>query len=541
MNRAALTTTSACALALAAGVAAGSLRSFFPATDRSESPIEAAAFGTPSTDDPLTRAVRTETGAKRWLLLVSAAEKATAKDMPGIIRAAGDDPAAVRMLGAHWAALDAKHMFATLYAEFLLPDGSPAALPQRSTLMDSLFEEWSRADAAGVVKALTDIPNFPALETMRHNVVNRLMTTDVEVALRAMHEWTITNYLPDMKSVAAWAARDPRHAAEVAAKYSRGYAAQEVLKHIGKAWATSDPEGGLRFASTLPTPSRGALAPEILRGWAEKDLDAAASFVAGQNDVNFRNALAQGLVGAWGKKDPAAALEWSQVNLAGDTRNEAIGGIVAAAAEKDLVMAGELVAGMGEGAAQNRAAASLFEVWFKKGGEQRTAAFEWLSALPDKDARRAALDRVQWDWIWRDPQGVRDFIEGPHGELASGSMINQVARNQASKNPAAAMEWISKLPADHRDQARGSVLETWLSIRPDGAMDYVRRLPPGDLRGSAVQRITNTLAWQSPERAAEWIASLPEAEQKTAMNSFGNMDPRQRGKIEQAMKKPAVK
>ena len=540
MNRAALNTLIASALALVAGVAAGSLRSFSP--DRKRASYSGKdAPETPAANEPMARAMKTEMGAKRWLLLVSAAEKATARDMPGLIRAAGDDSAAVRMLAAHWAGLDPKDMFASLYAELLLPEDSPRALPQRWMLCDTLFEEWAKTDPAGVVKALSDIQNFSARETMRHSVINQLMKGDVETGIRAMSDWTITNYLPDMKNVAAWAARDPRHAAEVAAKYSRGYAAQEVLKHIGKAWAASDPEGGLRFAATLPAPSRTALAPEILRGWAEKDLAAAARFTAAQTDTTFRNALAQGLVGAWGKKDPAAALDWSQENLSGSARNDAVGGIVQAVAEKNLVTAGELIAGMDAGPTQNRAAASLFEVWFKKGADQRDAALEWLAALPDKEARRAALERVQWDWVWNDPAGARDFIAGPRGDLASNSLIQQVARSQAGKNPEAAMEWAGKLSADRVAAARESVLQSWIAIRPEAAADYARNLPAGEERALAIRTIAMNIGWQSPERAGAFLKTLPDAEQKAVIESFANMDPKHRSKIEAALKQPPAK
>jgi hypothetical protein len=537
MNRNTLNTTIACAIALAAGVTAGAMRS--PSTTaKAPSTTNPAVEPQPEINEPLARAVKTEMGAKRWLLLVSSAEKATAKDMLGIIRAAGDDYAAVRMLGAHWANLDPKHMFATLYAEMLKPDGAPGTLSQRWTLSESLFEEWIKNDPEAVVKAMNEVPKFSGLDNMRHSVVNSLMKTDVENGLRAMHEWNISNYLPDMKHVAAWAARDPKHAAEVAVKYSRGYASQEALKQIGKVWANSDPEGGMNFAATLEHSARASLGPEIMRSWAAKDLEAAARYTAAQTDIGFRNGLAQGLVSAWAKSDPGAALDWSEENLRGVARTEAISGIVKAAAEKDLTTAGEIVAGMEAGATQNRAAASLFEVWFNKGKDQREAAFEWLAALPDKEARSAAFERVQWNWMWQDPKGVRDFVTGPHGEMASQSMIHQVARNQAGKNPEAAMEWASKLPKDRIADARNAVLENWIQIRPESAANFARKLPSGEERDRAIRTVTQHFSWQAPEQAGTWLRSLSETEQKSALESFP-AGSNQRQKLEAAIKQPA--
>jgi hypothetical protein len=73
----------------------------------------------------LQESIRNGTGTSRWLQLLSTLEKAKAEDMPGLIRLAGNDSAMIRMLAARWAELDPDHMFRSLYADFMLPDGAP--------------------------------------------------------------------------------------------------------------------------------------------------------------------------------------------------------------------------------------------------------------------------------------------------------------------------------------------------------------------------------------------------------------------------------
>jgi hypothetical protein len=222
------------------------------------------------------------------------------------------------------------------------------------------------------------------------------------------------------------------------------------------------------------------------------------------------------LVETWGKSEPSAALAWSQDNLKGAARNLAIAGVIKAAAEKSLTTASQLVSDMEPGAAQNMACASIFETWFGKGKGERDAAFDWLASLPDTTTRTAALEKVQWNWMWQEPDAVRDFIAGPHGDLASQNMINQVARNQVAKNPEAALAWASGLSADHAPEARRSVLESWLQIRPEAAADYARALPAGSERESAIRTVTQTLAWQAPAQGEAWLRSLPAADQAIA-------------------------
>ena len=468
----------------------------------------------------LEESIRNGTGSSRWLQLLATVESARAEDMPGLIRVAANDSAMIRMLAARWAELDPDHMFRSLYADYMLPEGAPGTLPSRYVLSDVLFEQWTKSDVKAAVKALTDVPDFAGRDSLRMTVSNRVMQADVDEGLRVLKDWHIQNYLPDMKKVAEWAAKDPQHAAETILSLGGNYAATEALKQVGKAWAQRDPASGLRYAAGLSAAQRGALGSEIMTNWAARDLKAAVEFASKEADPTLRAAISRGLVSAWGKTDPAAALTWSEENLRGVDRTEAIGGLIKAAAEKDLAKAAELASSMEPGTAQNKACASIFETWFKKGPDQRDAAFTWLAALPDSEAKRVALERVQWDWMWKDPDGVKEFISGPHGSLASSNLINQVARNQAARNPEAAMEWARSLPAQQAIDARRAVFDSWLNIRPENAADYARKLPSGPERDTAIQSVSQTLVYQSPKEAVAWYRKLPTEDQKTVRELF---------------------
>jgi hypothetical protein len=553
MSRGILQTLIGCLLALAVGVIAAILpvprnrRVAIPA--HNPTPLPAFAPGAGPDASPATRprnpgddigeALRNATGANRWPLLLSAAEKATAQEMPDLLRVVADDPAAIRLLAARWVELDPKHMFVTLCAEYLMPEGSPGTLPTPWVLSSMLFEQWTRTDLTGATKALGEVQNSPVFEKFSTTLAKEVLKVDVEQGLRVMKEWNIQSHIPDLRQVAEWAARDPRHAAEVVVKFGNGSVGLDALKQVGKAWAQRDPEAGLRFAASLDQTSRATLGTEVIRHWAERNVAAAAAFAAAQPDLPFRSALAQGLVSAWGKKDPAAALAWSQEHLRGASRAEAIAGLIKSAAEKSLATASELVADMEPGAAQNLACASIFETWFKRGKDERNAAFEWLASLPDAQAQRAALGRL-WNWASTDPEGVRDFIAGPYGHLATSSLLHQLARREAAKNPEATMEWASGLPADRGSDARNAVLENWLGIRPEAATAYARKLPAGPERERAIRTVSQTLVSQSPQQAVEWYRSLPTAEQKIAREMFDRtgLKDDERRQLEQALKKP---
>jgi len=353
-----------------------------------------------------------------------------------------------------------------------------------------------------------------------------------------MSQWNIRDYLPDLGQVSAWAAKDPRRAAEVVLELGSGPALRGSLKHVANAWAEADPREGLDFAATLPPGQRTALSRELVATWATRALSSAVEFTTGLENASLRASVAKGLALAWAKSDPESALSWSQEHLRGDARSEFIGDLVKSAAEKSIEGAGYLVAAMEPGSGRNQACASIFETWFGKGVEQRDAAFEWLSQLPDPDARRAALERVQGNWVWREPEAARDFINGRYGYLASDLMIHGVACAQASKDPEAAMKWASSLPADRAAKTRAAVLEQWVQVRPEGAFDYVLKLPSGAEREQAIENVTQYIAYQNPAQALSWLRKVPVADQHVVRSFLrtAGLPPERRRALEEELK-----
>ena len=537
MNRDTLHTLAGCGIALAVGAIVGSLPiadRTLPITNGKLPAVDVAPART--YDAAFTESIRTATGAERWLTLLSATGQAAAADMPGLIRIAKNDPAMIRMLAARWVALDPHHMFSVLYADALLPIGVER-LPGSALLRDVLLEEWPKMDYARAIAALNDAPDFPSRNSFRSKLADSAFKMDVERGLKLMGEWNVAS-IPDPAKFAAWAARDPRHAAEVVLSLSASRAGPEMLKQLGKTWAERDPAEGLGFAAGLAPRARASLGGEIIARWAERDLAVALAYAEAQPDA-MRAALAQGLADVWAKSDPASALAWSQQNLKGGTRNEVIGKLVTTLAEKDLAAAGDLVAGMEPGVAQSRGTAAVFEAWFKKGGSEREAAFAWLAAVPDEEARHTALQRVGWNWAIGEPAAARDFLAGSHGDMAPASMIRMVVSIQAQANPEETMQWAGGLPADRREAARNAALEGWLESRPEGATAFTRALPAGPERTRAIETVSETLAYQSAELAAKWYANLSVAEKVAARESFNhaNLPDEKRRELNKALEK----
>ena len=530
-SRNAIYTFIGCFLALALGAAAGSLQRKVPAT-RTTLASPSTPQPVPSREGPLPAAetqldpsfaeeIRTASGAKRWLLLLSAAEQATAADMPAMIRSVGTDAAAVRMLAARWAELDPKHMFSYLYGDSFTPDDAPGALPNRWVLTEVLLTEWTKRDLAGAIKALNDAPAFPSRESFRMQIANQAIKTDVEKGLQMMSEWGIRNYIPDLKGVSDWAAREPQRAAESVLKYTSDYAGQEALRMVGRAWGNSDPEGGLRFAATLEPGARATLGTELIREWAKKNVKGAADFAASQDDLGFRGALAKGLVETWGQTDPAAALAWSEEHLRGTARDRSDRWIDHRSRTKksdDRVRTRRRHAA--RFGAKSRVRLDLRNLVQKRSEGTGRPPSNGSLRCPMRRRAGSLLNACSGTGCGKILRACVNSSTGPHGSLASSSMIQQVARQQAAKNPEEAMRWAAQFPAERATQAREAVLTSWLSIRPEAASDYVRNLPAGTERESAIRTVSQSLMWQSIEQTGAWYRSLPTADRRIAREVF---------------------
>ena len=99
-------------------------------------------------------------------------------------------------------------------------------------------------------RSLKNILNDDALPYgWLNTVLNSVMKNDPELGLRTMSAWHVDNYGTATDGIAKWAAANPRHAAEFALAHPAGYATQNAMEVIGKAWAKTDPGAALSFAA----------------------------------------------------------------------------------------------------------------------------------------------------------------------------------------------------------------------------------------------------------------------------------------------------
>jgi len=484
--------------------------------------------------DELGAELARHTGAMRWLYILGAADKATAADMPRLLRAIGNDQIALRMLAVRWAELDPRHMFDSLCADAakFAAGATGVDLSAEYQVRHILFEEWAKKDREAAIAALQDRRALPGVESLRYTLTNTIMKADPARGLRLMTEWSITGYIPDMSGIAKWADQDPRGAADAVMSSSLGHAGDDAMQRVGKAWAASDPAAALAFAAEKRGLLGIHLAQSVVTEWAQRDLNAAIAHVAAQDDSLARARLGIPLVEAWAKTDPQSALQWANENLKGEARAAAAGSIVKSMAAKDIDSAAQFIATLEPGGGKNRAVNQLIDTWLdynkgtRSGGKaEASAALTWMASLPDADTRRQAMDQAAWRLFYHAADETVAFLNSPQGAGASQQLFDHAARHLATKNPESAMQWVAGLPAERRSTAQQSVLSEWVSSRPDAALAWVRQLPAGDERAQSITATTAGLSWQSTDATRNWLQSLPAADRPAALIGLRNAGP----------------
>ena len=434
--------------------------------------------------DDSVRATRLEdlsmcAGVTRWLHWLDDLEKAAPADFPRLARLATGNPAAMRLLAERWVQTAPRQMFDAIVAA---SRGKAGAASRELT--DVLLEEWPKRDPNAVIAALNEVSEFEMQPRWRFLVAVRIMEKDPELGLRLFSEWPIENVGVSVKAVTAWAAANPRHAAQFTLEHPACRVSTSVMETIGKAWAATDPAQALEFAAGQPGPLGTVLANRVVKEWAGRNLSQAGDWLA-KADPQVQGRLIGSFVEAWAKDDASGALAWCQNNLSGSALIRAVSGVVTGAAEKDLATAGQLVAAMDPSSARVEAAAVVAQRWFENPSSNTAVkpaeALAWLSSLDTESVRRF-LDRFQWRWAASEPESMAAFLVSASDEQVPPSADSTLARQMVRNNPLRALEWTASLPADRALSAGSAAFNEWRELQPEAAMTWLNALPSDDPR-----------------------------------------------------------
>lgn len=253
--------------------------------------------------------------------------------------------------------------------------------------------------------------------------------------------------------------------------------------------AKTDPEGALKYASTLENDPHNAIANNVANIWVRSDPRSALRAAAEIEKESVRKAVAETAIKALASSEPKQLLEEID-SLPADFQEAASIAALDEISSKSPEEAAELVAAMPSGSIKTSGAKSVVRRW----------------SFPD---HTAALE-----WILNEP-GVEDI----RSELLSSIMFSLVRAD-----PELAMSLALAQPIDENKSILGLELNVILPLAEsdvDRAIELFPQVREGPTRIMSFQPIAHTLVMDEEiDRAFELIQQMPKSDREGYYSSL---------------------
>lgn len=207
----------------------------------------------------------------------------------------------------------------------------------------------------------------------------------------------------------------------------------------------------------------------LLTAWAKVDPMEALDYAKANTGNSFaRNTI----LASWVTTDPEAAIAWANDNYDGDKANPYMVGVIRGLAQYDPVRASELMASMPYSDERGNALNAILPHIISQGGD---AAKNWAMSIDDERLRDGAIRRVSEQLAKDDPRGTAEWLATNGGDAANGSIDN--------------------------------VMGVWAKDDSSAAIAHFEGMPSGELRTNALRGLTNQMAMESPQEAANFLDS----------------------------------
>ena len=272
----------------------------------------------------------------------------------------------------------------------------------------------------------------------------------------------------------AW--RDPEKAIAFLKDNPLDDPAHQTYANLAGALAErTSPAEALKWAMSLEDEaSRQKALPEVFSRMAAQDPAAAAKAVLEMPGGASREESLSRVGGAWAGSDFEDALSWAR-GLSGKDRESALGAVLTQGAPHQPGLAATQYADMLGGLPANEkpadsfvnAAATIAGAYF---AEDQLKAANWVSGLPQEDARAAAARTLAEQWAQYDAPSASEWIgslpDGKPRDQAVGALVNRIA----ASDPSMAFEWAATMDdSGMRSSSLEATFQSWRKLDPDAA------------------------------------------------------------------------
>lgn len=353
----------------------------------------------------------------------------------------------------------------------------------RNAALAGTFQAWSKKDAAGLVQWLQSQPKGQSFARILQAAIPGLAENAPEAAYLLLQ-----NMAPHLL---------------------RNYAYS-----IFTSWARTDPVTALSRMMAMPSSrSWGGSVQGIVAEWAQRDFAAAEAWVNAQPEGGIQAEARRGLLGALAATDPARAAALALAVPDAQERKNSLQSILLPWIQTDLAGAVAWVKQLQDESLRQVAIPQIMDSWFAANPAE---ALEYAMTLPAGKQRTAALVIIAGSWANSDAKAAVEWLKslptGREQQMALQSSIYALAQS----DPVATSALLDAMPASAaRRNCMAGLLQSWIEVDSDKALEWARSLPSAMDRAQACQQLAYTSwAMQSPTQAAEMLMSLPAGRQR---------------------------
>lgn len=136
------------------------------------------------------------------------------------------------------------------------------------------------------------------------------------------------------------------------------------------------------------------------------------------------------------------------------------------------------------------------------------AALDWVQQHGDQESVSAATQGLISGWWQKDPAAAEAYARANSDTVVGQQVVGMLANRMATSNPEKAAGWVAQLPnPDARAMGELTIAAAWAYRDPATASRWVETLPPAD--GAEIAgTLSSGWARNDPAAAARWISSL---------------------------------
>lgn len=302
-----------------------------------------------------------------------------------------------------------------------------------------------------------------------------------------------------------WANKDLEAAISWVCSQPGGGFKSSALEKILPALTLQNPQRALALLRDNVSPTEDRTYALTLKQWALVDPVRAIEQLNQMGPwFHDRNDIIESILSAWSATDPDIALRYANALPVGDFRNRALESCVLTRAESDPFAALNLAQSFPDGSWRNELVIRLFSCWSVNDPE---AAFAACSQLPSGSLKEESLQQIMRAKVSVNPAAAADYVRNlPPGSYRQ-ELVAGLSREWASRDLGAALALAQSLPSgQERLAALESAISSWAYSDPQSALQYAQQNPalPKDVFWS----IADKWAGKDFQAALQWGESL---------------------------------